>query len=116
MARRAKCNRRRTRKLPGWQAACAAIFHRRPGTMMNTSFNNESTEDRDDVAHREAQFRLGWYEASVKDRPAGTVQQMTWRNLGYRLGKLYGEASDEAIGMQYDWCVRGGMTNLVDVA
>ena len=52
-------------------------------------------------------------EASVKDYPAQARRQLTWRNPGYRRGKLYGEASDETIGMQYDWCVRGGIASLV---
>jgi hypothetical protein len=31
---------------------------------------------------------------------------LTWNNLGWRLGYMFGPTSDEMIGAIYDWCVR----------
>jgi len=74
---------------------------------MSTDSVDVRNEDPNDTGHREAQFRLGWSEA-LTDRTytLETLAQLTWRNLGYRLGKLYGKTSDEMIGVQYDWSVR----------
>ena len=75
---------------------------------MSTKFEDVRNQDPNDTGHREAQFRLGWSEALAPDREylPDTLAQLTWRNLGFRLGKLYGRTSDEMIGVQYDWAVR----------
>ena len=73
---------------------------------MSTEFVDIRNDDPNDTGHREAQFRLGWDQAQHPERPeyqSDTLRQLTWRNLGWRLGKLYGKTSDEMIGIQYDW-------------
>jgi len=56
--------------------------------------------------HRRARFRQGWLNA-VEGKGYGdtALKELTWDNLGYRLGKLFGPASEEMIDTQYDWCV-----------
>ena len=57
--------------------------------------------------HREAEFRKGWKEAlDPQSYKPDTLRKLTWRNLGYRLGRLYGATSDELIGLLYDGSVR----------
>jgi len=68
-------------------------------------------DDRDDdpnaSGHREAEFRKGWKDALGPEcYRDDTLRKLTWRNLGYRLGRLYGKTSDEMIGILYDWSVR----------
>lgn len=66
-------------------------------------------DDPNDSKHREAEFRKGWKaaldptKAPYKD---DTLKKLTWHNLGYRLGAIYGETSQELIGVAYDWAVR----------
>ena len=40
-----------------------------------------------------------------QDYTPDTLKTLTWDNLGYRLGKLFGETSDELIEKIYNWCV-----------
>jgi len=56
--------------------------------------------------HRRARFRQGWRNA-VEGRVYGdeALKALAWDNLGYRLGRLFGDTSDEMIDEQYDWCV-----------
>lgn len=62
--------------------------------------------DPDQTAHRLARFREGWRNA-VSGRPytEKTLADLTWENLGYRLGKLFGETSPLLIDLMYEWCV-----------
>ena len=54
---------------------------------------------------RRAQFRQGWHEAGDETRAdytAATLKELTWRNLGYRLGQKFGEAALDEIDRAYD--------------
>ena len=76
---------------------------------MSTELIDVRNEEPNDPGYREAQFRLGWSEAQQPDRPeyqSGTLRHLTWRNLGWRLGRLYGKTSDKLIGVHYDRAVR----------
>ena len=57
--------------------------------------------------HRRGRFKVGWGKA-VKGESYGAeaLRRLTWDNLGWRLGKLFGEADEAMIDDMYDWCVR----------
>lgn len=60
-------------------------------------------------AGRRAQFQVGWEDAAVRDvsYTDTTLQRLTWRNAGYRLGKVFGNqpeymsAAYEILAEQY---------------
>jgi len=64
-------------------------------------------EDPNDTAHRKARFREGWRDAATGP-PYGedALKQLTWQNLGYRLGVLFPDTRPELVDKLYDWCVR----------
>ena len=68
---------------------------------------DDRSEDPNESGHRRARFRQGWLNA-VEGQVYGdaALDKLTWENLGYRLGKLFGETTDEMIEQQYEWCVR----------
>ena len=68
---------------------------------------DERHDDPNDTGRREREFRKGWKAALDREpyKPE-TPRRLTWHNLGYRLGRLYGPTSDELMGFQYDWAVR----------
>lgn len=58
------------------------------------------------TADHKAQFLLGWHEA-CDDKQYGdnALAKLTWRNLGWRLGRTFGQTSDALMSKQYEWCV-----------
>ena len=60
-----------------------------------------------ETGHREAQFHEGWRRAvEGQCYREATLRQLTWNNLGYRLGKRFGATSADHGDQIYDWCVR----------
>ena len=56
--------------------------------------------------HRKARFRAGWRNAAAGDKYTGdTLEDLTWDNLGFRLGSFFGSTKDDLIDELYDWCV-----------
>ena len=56
--------------------------------------------------HRKARFREGWRKATTGEKYTDdTLESLTWGNLGYRLGSLFGSTKDDLITELYDWCV-----------
>ena len=56
--------------------------------------------------HRGA-FKRGWHDAQDKSvEYTKALERLTWQNLGYRLGRLLGWASDETIDEAFWWCAR----------
>ncbi len=53
---------------------------------------------------RRGQFRVGWEDATKRGEvyADGTLKQLTWRNLGYRLGQHFGDQSPEQIDRAFD--------------
>jgi hypothetical protein len=56
--------------------------------------------------HRRARFRQGWLNAVEGKEYGEALNELSWDNLGYRLGKIFGSTSEEMIDAQYDWRVR----------
>ena len=65
-------------------------------------FNHDVRKTPDD--YRRRQFRAGWGDASVpgKQYTDDTLNRLTWRNLGYRLGKNLGRRTPEQIDLLFD--------------
>jgi hypothetical protein len=63
--------------------------------------------DPDATAHRIARFRTGWAQASKGQAyTEDTLADLTWMNLGWRLGTMFKETSPELVDELYEWCVR----------
>lgn len=56
---------------------------------------------------RRARFQAGWRQATTGKRyTEKALKKLTWQNLGWRLGKLFGDTSEELMKEMYTWCVR----------
>ena len=58
---------------------------------------------------RKSEFKTGWENSqrNPSDRESyteETLKKLTWNNLGYRLGRILGPASDEFKERMYDLC------------
>lgn len=53
---------------------------------------------------RRGQFRAGWADATMRGRvySGDTMTRLTWHNLGYRLGKHFGDQTPEQINEVFD--------------
>lgn len=61
----------------------------------------------DETPYRKARFKVGWGEAVAgKAYTLETLADLTWQNLGYRLGRLFGPTPPELQDDMYDICVR----------
>ena len=60
-----------------------------------------------ETGHRRGRFKAAWKKA-VRGESYGSqaLKRLTWDNLGWRLGRLFGATDDELIDEMYDWCVR----------
>lgn len=55
-------------------------------------------------AHRRDRFRRGWRDAVAGDTDYSQVlHKLTWWNLGFRLGRLFGETEEDQIFELYEW-------------
>ncbi|AUV82896.1 hypothetical protein C2R22_15655 [Salinigranum rubrum] len=57
---------------------------------------------------RRANFKQGWTRAVEGKEYDGdeTLDVLTWNNLGWRLGKIFGDVPDEMRDSMIDWCER----------
>ena len=62
--------------------------------------------DPDAAAHRKARFRIGWDHACSGQRYDDALANLTWQNLGWRLGDIFGPTSSDMVDELYAWCVR----------
>jgi exonuclease III len=61
----------------------------------------------DETGHRRGQFKAGWRAAVAGEEYAdSTLERLTWHNLGWRLGRLFGETDEPMIEELYEWCVK----------
>jgi putative restriction endonuclease len=53
---------------------------------------------------RRGQFRAGWEDATKRGEvyAGGTLERLTWRNLGYRLGRHFGDQVEEQLDAAFD--------------
>jgi hypothetical protein len=61
----------------------------------------------DETAHRKARFRDGWRTAAEGHcYGEEALRELTWDNLGNRLGALFPAATPRLVDDLYEWCVR----------
>lgn len=70
-------------------------------------YDGRSTEPDVDNS-RKGRFKAGWNDAAIrgKEYDSETLETLYWQNLGYRLGRLLGTASNEIQEEMYRLCVR----------
>ena len=83
-----------------WDAQVAAAIAELRGTY-------EADIRAEPDTHRRGRFRLGWHDASVRHREYSevTLANLTWHNLGFRLGKKFGARDEDLILRAYDHAV-----------
>ena len=54
---------------------------------------------------RRINFKQGWTRAVEGQEYEEALEQLTWNNLGWRLGKLFGPTPDKQREEILDWCV-----------
>jgi hypothetical protein len=65
----------------------------------------EDIRDRDPGPNHRGEFKKGWKAAvDGSEYTEKTLNELTWNNLGYRLGRLFGETSPEQMEQMYEWC------------
>ncbi len=79
-----------------------------PSTSQNPlDYDEDVRMDDPDANYRRGRFKVGWNKAIDGDGMDDEVlNQLTWENLGWRLGKLFGETSEELQEELYEWCVK----------
>jgi hypothetical protein len=64
-------------------------------------------DDPNESGHRHREFRKGWTRAVAGEcYGEETLLRLTWNNLGYRLGAIFGPTTDDQIDDLYGWYVR----------
>jgi len=77
------------------------------------SMSNDRLNYEDDVRtvdpnanYRRGRFKMGWSNAvDGTEMDEEVLSQLTWENLGWRLGKLFGDTSEDLQEELYEWCV-----------
>lgn len=60
-----------------------------------------------DANYRRGRFKAGWNKAiNGAEMDDDVLVDLTWENLGWRLGKLLGDTSEELKEELYEWCVK----------
>jgi len=64
------------------------------------------TDRRQDITDgRRRNFKQGWTRAVKGQEYQDVLEELTWNNLGWRLGKMFGETPDDLREEILDWCV-----------
>jgi hypothetical protein len=77
----------------------------RGGKMERLDYDRDIREPADN--RRLQNFREGWHRGADKDnrlRTPAVLDELTWENLGYRLGTLLKDAPDKFIDVMYAMC------------
>ncbi|MFC7009381.1 endonuclease/exonuclease/phosphatase family protein [Halalkalicoccus sp. GCM10025322] len=78
----------------------------------STVVSSELTYDEDvravapDANYRRGRFKAGWNKSVDGAEMDAALDQLTWENLGWRLGQLFGDTSEELQEELYEWCVK----------
>jgi hypothetical protein len=73
--------------------------------MERLGYDRDEREPADD--QRRIKFREGWRKGAKKDdryTSPSVLNDLTWENLGYRMGTLLKAAPDEFIDVMYAMC------------
>jgi hypothetical protein len=65
-------------------------------------FNTDGRNSPDE--QRRTRFRVGWEDATVRDKAYSdsSLAKLTWSNLGYRLGKMFGVRAEDEMNEVFD--------------
>lgn len=69
------------------------------------SYDEDNRAVDPEEGYRLGRFKAGWTKAVNGREMAGALDRLTWENLGWRLGRLFGETSTELQKELYEWCV-----------
>lgn len=70
------------------------------------TYDNDVRAVDPDANYRRGQFKAGWNKAVDGKEIGDALKQLTWWNLGWRLGRLFGDTSDDQKEELYEWCVK----------
>ena len=75
--------------------------------MRRTGLEYEEDGRKDPTGGRRANFKQGWTRAvNGREYDDNTLEELNWNDLGWRLGKLFGDTPDELRDELFDWCKR----------
>lgn len=75
--------------------------------MANNGLTYTADKRKDPDGPRRANFKQGWTRAVMgKEYDETTLNELKWNNLGWRLGKIFGETPDEFRDEMFDWCAK----------
>lgn len=74
--------------------------------MENNPIEYEVDKRKDPTSGRHANFKQGWTRAVEGKEYEGVLSELTWNNLGWRLGKIFGDTPDEMRDEMFDWCMK----------
>jgi exonuclease III len=69
------------------------------------AYNEDVRQVDPDDGYRRGRFKVGWNHAVEGVEMGSALDRLTWENLGWRLGKLFGETPDDLQEELYQWCV-----------
>lgn len=67
------------------------------------TYDEDARKDLTDGRRRN--FKQGWTRAVEGREYEDALERLTWNNLGWRLGRLFGETPDELREEILEWCV-----------
>jgi 5-methylcytosine-specific restriction protein A len=71
-------------------------------TLASLEYDGDDRRAPDD--RRRGQFRTGWEDSTKRGElyADSTLKRLTWHNLGYRFGKVYGDQTQERIDATFE--------------
>jgi hypothetical protein len=54
---------------------------------------------------RKANFKQGWTRAVEGQEYEDVLEELTWNNLGWRLGQIFGETPEYLKDEMWQWCI-----------
>ena len=64
----------------------------------------EDVRNRNPTGNHLGNFKKGWKNAVEGQEYEAVLDELKWNNLGWRLGKLFGETSEESKEHIFNWC------------
>lgn len=59
---------------------------------------------KDPTSGRKANFKQGWTRAVEGQEYEDVLEELTWNNLGWRLGRIFGDTPEYLRDEMYEWC------------
>lgn len=82
----------------------ASVSVRSPSLLV---YEDDVRQVNPEANYRQGRFKAGWNSAVAgQEMSEDTLRKLTWENLGWRLGMLFQETSENLQEAHYDWCVK----------